>query len=210
MKKNLLTILLLFLGIFSATAAMTAAQQKSVIDKINKTTSGVKSMTCAFTQTKYLTMLNDKMVSEGKMAYRRADRLRWEYTSPYQYLFIFNGSKVYVGNKSRKDVIDTNTNKVFKEVARLMMGTVTGTVLSGSDDFTVSVSDVKDTWVVTLIPVKKDMKRMFSKINLTFRKNNLMISGIEIYEKNNDRTSIQLRDIVLNSTVNESLFAIPG
>ena len=105
----------------SAASALSAKQQEEVIDKINTAVSGMKSMSCSFVQTKYLSLLSDKMVSEGKMYYEQPNRLRWEYMSPYNYLFVFNGTKVYVGNTSKKDVIDTNTNKIFKEIARIMM-----------------------------------------------------------------------------------------
>ena len=89
------------------------------------------------------------------MNYKQPNKLRWEYTTPYQYLFIFNGTKVYVGNESRKDVIDTNTNKVFKEVARIMMSTVTGTALSNSSDFSIDVADGNTQWQITLVPKRK-------------------------------------------------------
>lgn len=89
------------------------------------------------------------------------------------------------------------------------MGTVTGTVLSGSSDFSVDVADGGTVWRVTLVPSKKEMKRMFSKIVLSFRKNGLMVSEIDIYEKNNDRTNIQLKNVKTNISVNDALFAIP-
>lgn len=120
--KKIATIFCMLLCALSVMAApLTAQKKQDVIGRINKAASGLKSMSCSFTQTKYLSLLSDRMVSEGKMNYKQPNKLRWEYTTPYQYLFIFNGTKVYVGNKSRKDVIDTNTNKVFKEVARIMM-----------------------------------------------------------------------------------------
>lgn len=209
--KKVITIIFLLL-ICSATAmaaSLTPQQKQEVISRINKTASGLKSMSCSFTQTKHLSLLSDKMVSEGKMSYKQPDKLRWEYTSPYQYLFIFNGTKVYVGNKSRKDVIDTQTNKVFKEVARIMMSTVTGTALSNTTDFSIDVVDGSTTWKVILIPKKKEMKSMFTKIELSFNKSNLMIVEINIYEKNNDRTNIRIKDVSTNITLNESRFAIP-
>lgn len=209
--KKLLTILLSILvcgGALSA-APLSDAKQKEVIAKINKAAAGLKSMSCSFVQTKHLSLLSDKMVSEGKMNYKHPNKLRWEYTSPYRYLFIFNGAKVYVGNKSRKDVIDTNTNKIFKEVARIMMSTVTGKALSNPTDFTTRVDDGITGWQVTLVPKKKEMKKMFSKIILSFSKSDLMISEISLYEKNNDRTNIKLKNISSNTAVNETLFAIP-
>lgn len=210
--KRIITICLVVMAcVANAVAApLSATQQKEVIAKINKATSRLKSMSCSFTQTKHLSMLSDKMVSEGKMNYKQPNKLRWEYTSPYQYLFIFNGTKVYVGNKSRKDVIDTNSNKLFKEVARIMMSTVTGTALSNAADFSVTVEDGKTLWNVTLIPKKKEMKKMFTRIVLSFSKSDLIISEINLHEKNNDRTNIRLRNIKTNIPINENLFAIPA
>lgn len=190
-------------------AALTEKQQQDVINEINKTVSELKTMSCSFTQTKYLSLLSDKMVSQGKMYYEKSNKLRWEYTSPYQYLFVLNGTQVYVGNKSRKDVIDTNTNKVFKEVARIMMSTVTGIALSNTNDFTTQVADDNNYYVVTLVPKKKEMEKMFSKIILYFNKTNYMIAEINIYEKNNDWTNIKMINITTNGIINESLFNIP-
>lgn len=212
MRTTIKYIILILMGLcfINVNAAeMSAQQKKEVIAKINKAASALKTMKCEFTQTKHLSLLSDKMISGGKMYYRQADKLRWEYTSPYSYLFIFNGTKVYVGGKSRKDVIDTKTNKVFKEVARIMMNTVTGKALSNSSDFSVDISSSTSYWIVTLIPKKKDLKQMFKKIVLNFTKSNTMISGINIYEKNGDRTNIKLKNITTNSKLNESLFAIP-
>lgn len=190
-------------------AALTPAQKQDVITKINSKAKSVKSMSATFTQTKNLSMLNDKMVSQGKMYFKSPDKLRWEYTSPYQYQFIFNGTKVYVGNNSKKDVIDTNNNKMFKEIARIMMNTVTGKALSNSTDFTVDINMTGSGYQATLIPQKKTVKQMFSKIILVFSKTDYMVNEINIYEKNGDTTNIKFNNISLNSAVNESLFAIP-
>jgi outer membrane lipoprotein carrier protein len=188
---------------------LTQQQKQEVIVKINKAASNIKSMSCSFVQTKYLSILNDKMVSKGQMYYKQSDKLRWEYTEPYKYLFIFNGTKVYVGNNTRKDVIGTNSNKVFKEVARIMMNTVTGKALSNSADFSVDAAVDSKYYTITLVPKKKDLKQMFSKIVLNFTKSNIMISELNIYEKNGDRTNIQLKNINNNGAINESYFNIP-
>lgn len=210
LKRLTAALLLTLLVAMSAVAApLTASQKSDIVSQINKAAASMRSMSCSFTQTKHLALLSDKMTSQGKMYYKQPEKLRWEYTSPYQFLFIFNGTKVYVGNKSRKDVIDTKTNKVFKEVARIMMSTVTGTALSNTGDFTIDVADTPSAWQVTLLPKKKEMKMMFAKVLLTFSKADKMISEVTIFEKNNDRTNIKFRNIQTNQQLNEALFAIP-
>lgn len=204
----MMSLLLCCLTAFQA-YSLTPAQKQDVIKKINATASGLKSMSCSFVQTKHISLLSDKMVSEGNMYYSQPSKLRWEYTSPYKYLFIFNGTKVYVGNNSKKDVIDTNTNKVFKEVARIMMNTVTGKALSNTSDFTVNAEDAQTSWRITLVPKKKELKQMFAEIEMFFNKSNNMISELNIVEKNKDKTNIKFSDISTNKTLNANLFAIP-
>ena len=211
MTRRTIAIFLLALAMTATAGAaeLTDARKQEVIARINSAVSRLHTMSCSFVQTKHLSLLSDKMVSEGRMYYSQPDRLRWEYTSPYKYLFIFNGNKVYVGNDSRKDVIDTNTNKVFKEVARIMMSTVTGTALSNAADFDTEAAEEKGSWVVTLVPRKKEMRRMFAKITMTFSKSASMISELSIYEKNGDRTDIKFKDVLSDAKVDESLFSIP-
>ncbi len=207
--KHILSILLLSISISPMGAALTVQQKQEVIAKINKAASGIKTMSGPFVQTKFLSLLNDKMISKGQMFYKQADKLRWEYDEPYQYQFIFNGAKVYIGNSKRKDVIDTGSNKVFKEVARIMMNTVTGKALSNSTDFAIEADVDAKSYIITLIPKKKDLKQMFAKIVLNFSKTNTMISEVNIFEKNGDRTNIQLKNISINGAINESYFNIP-
>lgn len=211
MKKTLfIFIILLAYAVAGYAASPLQGQQKQeAITAITKAVGEVKTMSGSFVQTKHLKLLSDKMVSKGSINFKHPDKLRWEYSTPYSYLFIFNGSKVYVGNKSRKDVIDTKNNKIFKEVARIMMNTVTGKALTKKDDFTVTIAADTKNWEVTLVPVKKELKQMFVKVILVFSKPDARISEINIFEKNGDRTSIQLTNVKYNGPVNENLFAIP-
>lgn len=203
-----LLALCLLLGLSATAATLSGAREKEVLAELNSAASAMRTMQCDFVQTKYLSLLSDKMVSEGRMSYQRPDKLRWEYVKPYSYLSVFNGTKVYVGNEQRRDVIDTNSNKIFKEVARIMMNTVTGKALSSPADFTTTVSETPSAWEVTLVPRKKELRGMFTKIELTFDRSKRMISEIKLYEKNGDHTDISLRNIIVDKAVDESLFTI--
>ncbi|MDE5869465.1 MAG: outer membrane lipoprotein carrier protein LolA [Muribaculaceae bacterium] len=208
--RDILFIIVTIASVLNATgASLTQKEQSAIVSAIEKNVSSMKSMNCSFTQTKHLSLLKDKMISEGKMWYKSPGKLRWEYTTPYKYQLVFNGAKVYVANRNRKDVIDTNSNRIFKEVARIMMETVTGTALSNSGDFSKIVSKDNNSYLVTLNPKKKELKQMFTKIVLHFTQKGYSISEIDLYEKNGDRTNIRLKNIITNSTINENLFTIP-
>lgn len=185
-----------------------AQNEKQIIEKINKASSEMKSLECDFVQTKYLTILDDKMVSQGKMYYQQPNMLRWEYTTPYKYTFILNSDKVVLKNSNRTDVIDVNQNKVFKEIARLMMNSILGKSLSDEKSFVTSIAETQTEWVATLVPVKKDMKQMWTKIVLHFDRTKNAVVKVEMHENSGDYTVIDLKNIKMNKSLGADTFSV--
>lgn len=191
---------------FTAMAQSTNSQK--VVQQISQAAQSMKTMQCDFVQTKHLKMLNDKMVSKGKMYYQQADKLHWEYTTPYTYTFILNGSKVLLKKGIRNDVINVSQNKMFKEIARIMMNSVVGKCLTDTKSFKTSISESQSEYVATLIPQTKDMKQMWTKLVLHFNRKQMMVSKVEMHEKNGDRTIIELLNAQTNKTIDAKQFAI--
>lgn len=206
MKRFFLS-LVLSVACLAGSFAQSASDAK-VIQQINAVASAMKTMQCDFVQTKYIKMLNDKMVSRGKMYYQQSDKLRWEYTSPYTYTFVLNGSKVLLSKGKRNDVINVNQSKFFKEIARIMMNSVVGKCLTDKKDFSTTMATTKTEWVATLVPQRKEMKQMFQKIVLHFSKQKKMVTVVELIEKKGDRTVIQLNNVRTNAPVNAKVFNI--
>ena len=124
-----------------------AQTQSQVKQQISRAAAQLRSMQCDFVQTKHVKMLNQNVVSTGKMYYQRSDKLRWEYVTPYKYSFILNGSKVKINGPRRSDVINVQRNKVFKEIANIMMSSVVGNCLTDTGSFKVSIAAGKTEWV---------------------------------------------------------------
>ena len=182
--------------------------EAKIKQQINALASNMKTMQCDFVQTKYLKMLNDKMVSKGKMYYQQSDKLRWEYTSPYTYTFVLNGAKVLISKGKRNDVINVNQSKMFKEIARIMMNSVVGKCLTDSKDFKVDLVGSSAEYMATLYPQRKQMQQMFQKIILHFNKQKSTVSIVELIEKKGDKTVIELKNVKTNAPVNAKVFSI--
>lgn len=165
-------------------------------------------MQCDFAQTKSLKMLGDKMVSRGQMWCEQPNMLRWQYNTPYTYTFILNNNKVTVKKGNHSDVIDVNKNKMFKEIARIMMNSVLGKVLTDKAAFKSSVIHKGNYYIVTLIPQKKEMKQMFTSILLHYDTKLKLVTKVEMHEKNGDSTLIELKNIKKNTPINASQFKI--
>ena len=202
--KRLLTINILVVIVLNTFAQYDKGQ---LIERINKTAAATTSLQCSFTQTKELSLLQEKMVSEGRMSYSNG-KLRWEYITPYSYCFVLNGSKVMLSSTSRKDIIDIKNNKMFEEIARIMMSSITGECLNSHSDFNIDIIDEDGRLAARLCPKKKQFKQAFSEITLYFNRNYTMIEKIVMTEKSGDNTIIELKDTKINEAVEESLFIV--
>lgn len=206
MTRRLLLILIITLvGNLTISAAI---NQTQVLKEISVAAASTKTMQCDFVQTKSLKMLGDKMISKGQMWCQNPSLLRWQYNTPYDYTFILNGNTVKIAKGKRRDTIDINKNKMFKEIARIMMNSVLGNVLTDKKDFSASVIARDRYYIVTLVPQKKEMKQMFKSILLHFDTVLKVVTKVEMIEKNGDNTVIQLNNIKVNKPINASVFKI--
>ena len=208
-----LFIIILLLGIIPAAMAQTmrkatAAESKSMIQKINSMAASIKTISCSFTQEKSMSMLNDKMTSRGVMYYTNAGKLRWDYTSPYSYIFVINNNKVTMKSGNKKSTVDMSSNKLFQAIARIMVSSVTGKSLSNSRDFDVTMYCYEQHWTAHLVPKEANMKKMFKYIRLFFNTSHTMVFKVEIVEKNGDTTTIRLKNIETNKQINNSKFSV--
>ena len=203
-------ILYIWIVLLLAFSNMSAQQvdKAAVKAKVNRAAMEMKSMECDFVQTKHLKMLSDKMVSKGRMYYQQKNKLRWEYTSPKKYVFVLNDTKVRIKNGNRTDVVDTNQNKVFKEIARIMMNSVVGKCLNDDKEYKVDISASGSDWIATLSPLRKNMRQLFKRIVIHFDKQRAVVSRVELLEKNDDRTVIELKNVKTNHAISPNLFAV--
>ena len=185
----------------------TESQAKVMVEKINKTAASIHTLECDFTQVKTLRFLNDKMTSQGKMYYDASGKLRWEYTSPYQYTFILNGQKVYIKSAKSSQTIDIRQSKLFQSIAQVMMNSVTGKSLTTNNEFACTIYTQGQEWVADLVPQKKEMKKMFKNIRLHFNSTKQMVSQVEMTEQSGDMTIITLKDVKTNGKIDEKMFA---
>lgn len=193
---------------FCSSAVAFAQTQQEIIEQINKASAQMQTLECDFVQTKHLQILDDKMVAKGRMYYQQADKLRWEYVSPYTYTFILNQNQVLLKNNDRTDVIDVERNRIFKEIARMMMNSIVGNCLSDEKTFKTQVEVAGNEWVATLVPLKKDMKQMWNKLVLHIQPDMKVVSKVEMHEPSGDYTVIDLKNIRTNSPVNQEVFRI--
>lgn len=200
----LLLISLLSLPVTAQTAKEAAAAKTAITAAAQK----INTLQCDFTQTKRLKMLNNQVVSRGRMYYQKSDRLRWEYTSPYSYTFLLNGNQALMRQGRQTKVSSTAGNKTLREVSRIMMSSVVGNCLSNTRDFKVALRQVGGRWQATLTPQRGTMKQMFKNIRLTFNRQTKQVQSVLLTEKNGDTTLIELHNTIINKAIDAKIFAL--
>ena len=192
MKRYILFTVYCFL--FTALAAQGLSEQK-IIQKMTLAAESIKTVQCSFTQTKRMKMLSKEQVSQGKMFCQQPDKLRWEYTSPRSSTLILDGTNVRL---LKGDSDNGGRNKFMGEMARLIMNSVAGKCLTDSKAFQVSAKELPTEYIATLLPLKKEMKRLYTKLVLHFDTKQSAVTKVELHEKNGDQTIIDLHDIQIN------------
>lgn len=203
-----LFFIVLSVCILSLRAEAQPADEKEMIRHIEEASAAIESIECSFVQTNVMKILDDEMVSTGKMYCRQPGRLRWEYVSPYSSIFMVNCDKVFLENDGKVDSVDVRKNRIYREMSDFMLGSVSGKYLSDEKAFNVSVTAEDREWAVTLVPIRKSLAQMWEKIVLYFDPEKNALSGIEMYERSGDMTILDFKDIKLNGNIDPGLFQI--
>ena len=183
-------------------------EQSKMIQTIEKAVSSLKSMHCSFRQEKVIGLLNEKVVSVGTMDYCQPTKLRWQYNKPYTYTFVINGNKVMINSSSQKNIIDARQSKLFKEVTRIMVNSITGQCLTDSKQFNVTMYNNQTVWIANMVPVAKELRSMFKTIKLHIDPKKGLVSRVVLTEKSNDVTTIYLSDYKTNVKIDEKVVMV--
>ena len=195
-------MMVLWLGASAQTLKKaTPEQAKKMVETVNKATAAVKGIQCDFTQVRQSAMLKEKQTSKGKMSFS-GKNLKWEYNEPNKFALVVkeeNGQQqVYIQQDGKTKKADGQSGQLFKGIAQIVMGSVTGTALSDNGDFTVEMYTQGDKWVAKLTPKQPKLKKMFTSIYLYFNEKHNAVTKVEMKEANGDETVITFKNVKLS------------
>lgn len=189
--RKLLTTICLSLMSAAVFAQDSGALAKALIDKA----ASIISIDCDFTQTRHVSIMDGDMVSKGHMAYAAPDHLEWTYTSPNPMGLVLDGETVTINSAGKSSTADTRQNRMYREISRLLMGSISGSALTDSRTFETTVTRDKGFIVAELVPKKAELKRMWSKMTMYFTASTMTADRIEILEAGGDTTTIVFTNI---------------
>ena len=185
-----------------------ADESRKMVAEVCAAAAEMTSLQCDFVQVKQLSLLQTALTSRGKMYYRGGDRLRWEYTSPYTYTFVLNGDRVMLKSSEKTDVVSVRSSRMFQEIARIMLNSVTGRCLADESDFKVTMYEADGQWEARLVPQQKEMAALFSEVRLHIDPKLRMVTVVELKEQSGDTTRIEMKNVRKNGTIDDAVFSV--
>jgi outer membrane lipoprotein-sorting protein len=175
--------------------------------KIAQIPQNISSIQSTFIQEKNLAALSDKLISKGNFFFEKENKLRLEYTTPFQYLMVMNSGKLLMKDNGKTTKMDLKSNKIFQQINRIMTDCVHGTALS-NPDFETKILESDTQYQLEMTPLAKGMKDFFKIIRVFIDKKDYTAIRIEMHEHSGDKTIISFANKELNKKLDAKLFAI--
>ena len=163
---------------------LTSEQEKQVLAKMDQSSNALRTLQCDFVQSKRMKILSKEMQSKGVLYFVKPDKIRWQYTTPYDYTFI------------------------MRQITTIILNTVTGGGIMNSADFDVELFKKGDAYFAKMLPKKKEVKQVYAAIEVYFNPALTMVESIKMIEKSGEYTTVKLLSPKVNTKINESVFKV--
>lgn len=202
------------LFLLSATALMaqpagfsSVKDPKAFQDNFTRASNQIQTIRSDFKQEKNLSMLEEKIVSNGQFFFKKDRKVRLEYTSPFQYLMIINGDNVLVRDEKKTNRMSARSNKMFRQINEIIVDCLSGRVM-GSANYSVQAYENKIQYALVLTPASKTLREFFKDIRVFVDKNDYTVGKVEMNELSGDNTVMYFTHPVLNQPIAEGVFEV--
>ncbi len=187
-------VLLLAVGVWAVPFSGQQTEDE-MIESIVKACSDMRSMKCDISQTRRIPLMDEPQQSAGTMIYITPSRFCLNYTDPFEWKLKVDGDIVTVdsGQEASGDA-----GRLYKGMSGMILGCMSGEMLKDKRTFSVSVADAGTEWKAVMIPQRRDMKKMFSRIELGFDPDTRLLKRLLMEEAGGGSTEILISNVNLN------------
>lgn len=147
----------------------------------------VRSAEGRFTERKYLSILSEPLVMEGRVRYRAPDHVRKEYDNAVTESYEIRGDHLvieYPDGRRREMSIDEHP--VLRAFVESYRGTLAGDLESLRKYFELELDGHMDDWILRLIPRNPDLAAYLSEVVMLGR--GTFVYSVETLETSGDRS----------------------
>ncbi len=191
------------LGLFFA--EMASAQDWTSLKEVF---GNIRSVKAEFLQKRYLKILTKPLRSEGKLFFYIPDSLRWEYLNPLRSVMLQKGNTIQIYNFS-EGVWKPEMEQAV-EARRMVLAEISQWFQGRFDESTAfkHLYSPGPPARVTMLP-GEGINRFIQRIEIVLSAKPGVIDRVEIEEAEGDRTSIEFRNVEINSSFSSEVFEKP-
>jgi len=177
-------------------------------NSLKEASRNIRSVKADFLQKRFLQILTKPLLSEGKLFFNTPDSLRWEYLSPLRTVMLQKGSTIRVYNFSEGKWKPEMTQAVearrmvLAEISRWFQGRFNET-----KTFKHAYSPGPPARV-TMVP-GEGINRFIQRVEIVLSARPGVIDRVEIEEPGGSRTSIEFKNVEINSSIPSEVFEKP-
>lgn len=186
---------------------LTTSQQNELKSKVKLAAQNTKTIVSDFKQVKHMEVMESDIPSNGKLVFKSPNLIRWEYVTPYKSTVVFKEDKLFVSQDGRKDAYDLSSNKMFRSLNSLIVGSLNGDMFDNSK-FEITYFTDAVGYRVVFVPKEKKILKFIGSFQLKFDKEKGEVLEVKLNEPNGDYTRITFQNKKLNSAVSEQEFKL--
>lgn len=167
----------------------------------------IKTLSSDFNQVKNMSLLSEQLASKGKFYLKKDSKVRIQYTSPFSYILVMNDGQVMVKDEQKSSRVNTKNSKAMQSVNNIIIDCMGGTIFNNKD-FDVTAYQSSTGYLLKMVPVTAEMKKLFKDIEVYLDKGNFDVKKLVMNEVGGDYTDMTFVNIRHNVPLNELLFKV--
>jgi len=174
-----------------------------VVRRLREVQEKTKDFSADLYQEKKLALLKEKIVSRGRIRFKKPDKVSIEFFPPESSQMVFDGKTVLLYYKEEKvaERYSLRSNPMAERYLLFSKDPFQGNLAEWK-----ILEDRESFVVMEIIPKVKDP--LFVKTGLRISKKDWMVIGMDMVEKNGDTTSIHYSNMKVNTGLTDSDFEI--
>lgn len=181
---------------------------KAFQQKLHTIATETNTLQSDFVQIKHLDVLSEDIESNGKLFYKANNKLRWEYTTPLEYLIVLKDGKVSIKDEGKVSSYDLSGNKTFQKINEMMIGSIQGDLLINEADYNYEFQESSDKYLVVMYPKQKKVQEFMKSINIYFSKKDYSVEQVKMLEQSGDYTLMKFKNKQTNASISDKTFSI--
>lgn len=186
----------------------TMKDSKDFQNKLHTIAAETTSLQSDFVQIKHLDVLSEDIESNGLLIYKADNKLRWEYTTPLEYLIILKDGKVSIKDEGKVSSYDLSGNKTFQKINEMMIGSIQGDLLVNEADYAYEFKENSTSYLVIMYPKEKKVQEFMKSINIYFSKKDYSVEQVKMLEQSGDYTLMKFKNKKTNANISDKVFNI--